>query len=89
MQMWGLDDKTHTLVEKWRKTGPFENDSNCKTFLKPFYCDKFLFSNIYIDKLFVLTLFHLFACNAFYPVTASFAQTYRSVTVQDVLPTSI
>jgi hypothetical protein len=49
------------VKEAENEEGPFGNDSNCKALLKPFFEDSFLFSDICIDKVFVLTPVHLFA----------------------------
>lgn len=61
------------------KEGPFKNCFNCKTSLEAILLGRLPFHNIYIDKLFILTSFHLIAQNAFYLAVASFSQSCKSV----------
>lgn len=62
---------------------------NSEISLKPFNLDWCLLFNIYLDKLFILTLFHLLAWNTFYLAAASFPQTCESVSPWDLLSTSM
>lgn len=48
--------KTRRVTREW---GALQNCFSCKTSLKPFYLETFLFFNICIDKHFILMLVHL------------------------------